>query len=114
MQKQEANKTCYSVCQMLDKIIPVNIHNAPVSHIIVNQPIDQKRYDHLYEQWLNPNHNVWKDFVEEQSQQKKVPEDLKKLSVSKLKSLLNKLVNLEDYEKAVKIRDEISKRENKT
>ena len=41
-------------------------------------------------------------------------EDLKKLSVSKLKSLLNKLVNLEDYEKAVKIRDEISKRENKT
>jgi hypothetical protein len=54
------------------------------------------------------------NFVEEQSQQKKVPEDLKKLSVSKLKSLLNKLVNLEDYEKAVKIRDEISKRENKT
>ena len=54
------------------------------------------------------------DFVEEQSHQKKVPEDLKKLSVSKLKSLLNKLVNLEDYEKAVKIRDEISKRENKT
>ena len=54
------------------------------------------------------------DFVQEQSQQKKVPEDLKKLSISKLKSLLNKLVNLEDYEKAVKIRDEISKRENKT
>jgi len=54
------------------------------------------------------------NFVEEQNQQKKIPEDLKKLSLSKLKSLLNKLVNLEDYEKAVKIRDEISKRENKT
>jgi protein-arginine kinase activator protein McsA len=36
---------------------------------------------------------------------------LKKLSLAKLKSLLDKLVNLEDYEKAVKIRDEISKRE---
>lgn len=52
-------------------------------------------------------------FVEEQSKQKAVPDDLKKLSLSKLKSLLDKLVNLEDYEKAVKIRDEISKRESK-
>lgn len=53
------------------------------------------------------------NFVEEQSKQKAVPDDLKKLSLTKLKSLLDKLVNLEDYEKAVKIRDEISKRESK-
>ena len=58
--------------------------------------------------------NWIQNFVEEQNEQKRIPEDLKKLSLSKLKSLLNKLVNLEDYEKAVKIRDEISKRENKT
>ena len=57
--------------------------------------------------------NWIQNFVEEQSKQKAVPNDLKKLSVSKLKSLLDKLVNLEDYEKAVKIRDEISKRESK-
>ena len=57
--------------------------------------------------------NWIKNFVEEQSKQKAVPDDLNKLSLSKLKSLLNKLVNLEDYEKAVKIRDEISKRESK-
>lgn len=57
--------------------------------------------------------NWIQNFVEEQSKQKEVPDDLKKLSLSKLKSLLNKLVNLEDYEKAVKIRDEISKRESK-
>ena len=44
----------------------------------------------------------------------RVPDDLNKLPLSKLKSLLDKLVNLEDYERAVKIRDEISKRENKT
>ena len=60
-----------------------------------------------------PEESWIQNFVEEQSKQKAVPEDLKKLSLSKLKSLLNKLVNLEDYEKAVKIRDEISKRENK-
>tara|TARA_A200000113_G_scaffold209248_2_gene208165 strand:- start:527 stop:1150 length:624 start_codon:yes stop_codon:yes gene_type:complete len=60
-----------------------------------------------------PEESWIQNFVEEQSRQKAVPEDLKKLSLSKLKSLLNKLVNLEDYEKAVKIRDEISKRENK-
>ena len=57
--------------------------------------------------------NWIQNFVEEQSKQKAVPDDLKKLSLTKLKSLLDKLVNLEDYEKAVKIRDEISKRESK-
>ena len=57
--------------------------------------------------------NWIQNFVEEQSKQKAVPDNLKKLSLTKLKSLLDKLVNLEDYEKAVKIRDEISKRESK-
>ncbi|MDA9035421.1 bifunctional nuclease family protein [Flavobacteriaceae bacterium] len=56
--------------------------------------------------------NWIRSFVAEQSKQKELPDDLKKLSLSKLKTLLNKLVNLEDYEKAVKIRDEISKRES--
>ena len=89
--------------------------NAPIFiyDSILNQAgfdeksIRKSKKDKTEESWIQ-------DFVEEQSQQKKVPEDLKKLSISKLKSLLNKLVNLEDYEKAVKIRDEISKRENKT
>jgi bifunctional DNase/RNase len=59
----------------------------------------------------NKSEDNWiKSFVEEQSKQKELPDDLIKLSLSKLKILLNKLVNLEDYEKAVKIRDEISKR----
>ena len=61
----------------------------------------------------NKSEDNWiKSFVEEQSKQKELPDDLIKLSLSKLKTLLNKLVNLEDYEKAVKIRDEISKRES--
>ena len=56
----------------------------------------------------NKSEDNWiKSFVEEQSKQKELPDDLIKLSLSKLKTLLNKLVNLEDYEKAVKIRDEI-------
>lgn len=59
----------------------------------------------------NKEDDNWvQNFVEEQSKQKAVPDDLKKLSLSKLKSLLDKLVNLEDYEKAVEIRNEISKR----
>ena len=56
--------------------------------------------------------NWIQNFVEEQSKHKAVPNNLKKLSLKKLKSLLDRLVNLEDYEKAVKIRDEISKRES--
>ena len=68
--------------------------------------IRKSKKDKTDESWIQ-------NFVEEQNEQKKIPENLKKLSLSKLKSLLNKLVNLEDYEKAVKIRDEISKRENK-
>ena len=60
----------------------------------------------------NKGNEKWiQNFVEEQSKQKAVPDDLKKLSLAKLKSLLDKLINIEDYEKAVKIRDEISKRE---
>ena len=61
---------------MLDKIISTNIHTAPVRHIIINQPIDQKRYDHLYEQWLNPDHDVWQDFVAEQQIQLEQQDEL--------------------------------------
>jgi bifunctional DNase/RNase len=59
----------------------------------------------------NIEENWIQNFVAEQSKQNALPDNLQKLSLSKLKSLLDKLVNLEDYEKAVKIRDEISKRE---
>jgi bifunctional DNase/RNase len=70
-----------------------------------SEEISKKKGDKGEDDWI---HN----FVEEQSKQKKLPDDLKKLSISKLKTLLNKLVNVEDYEKAVKIRDEISKRKS--
>ena len=53
--------------------------------------------------------NWIQNFVEEQNRQKAVPDDLKKLSLTKLKSLLDKLVNLEDYEKAVKIKMKFQK-----
>ncbi|WP_420062554.1 UvrB/UvrC motif-containing protein [Klebsiella pneumoniae] len=41
-----------------------------------------------------------------------MPKDLKELSLSKLKTLLSKLVSQENYEKAVRVRDEISKRKS--
>ena len=52
------------------------------------------------------------NFVKEQSDRNEDIGDLKKLSVSKLKSLLTKLVSQENYEKAAKVRDELSKRKS--
>jgi protein-arginine kinase activator protein McsA len=39
-------------------------------------------------------------------------EDLNKLSITKLKALLSKLVSQENYEKAARVRDELSKRKS--
>ena len=52
------------------------------------------------------------NFVTEQTVKNEDIGDLKKLSVSKLKSLLTKLVSHENYEKAAKVRDELSKRKS--
>ena len=52
------------------------------------------------------------NFVTEQTGKNEDIRDLKKLSVSKLKSLLSKLVSQENYEKAAKVRDELSKRKS--
>ena len=52
------------------------------------------------------------NFVKEQNNRNEDIGDLKKLSVSKLKSLLTKLVSQENYEKAAKVRDELSKRKS--
>ena len=52
------------------------------------------------------------NFVTEQTSKNEEIGDLKKLSISKLKSLLTKLVSHENYEKAAKVRDELSKRKS--
>ena len=52
------------------------------------------------------------NFVTEQTGKNEEIGDLKKLSISKLKSLLTKLVSQENYEKAAKVRDELSKRKS--
>ncbi len=52
------------------------------------------------------------NFVTEQTGKNEDIGDLKNLSVSKLKSLLTKLVSQENYEKAAKVRDELSKRKS--
>ena len=54
--------------------------------------------------------NWIQNFVTEQSKKTTSNEDLKKLSVKKLKDLLATLVLQEDYEKAAQVRDELSKR----
>lgn len=60
-----------------------------------------------------PSEDKWiQNFVTEQTNKNQDIGDLKKLSVSKLKSLLTKLVSQENYEKAAKVRDELSKRKS--
>ena len=88
--------------------------NAPI--FIYDSILNEAGFDekNINKSKKNKSDESWiQTFVKEEGKQMKVPDDLNKLSLSKLKSLLDKLVNLEDYEKAVKIRDEISKRENK-
>lgn len=89
--------------------------NAPI--FIYDSILNEAGFDekNINKSKKNKSDESWiQSFVKEEGKQMKVPDDLNKLPLSKLKSLLDKLVNLEDYEKAVKIRDEISKRENKT
>ena len=52
------------------------------------------------------------NFVAEQTGKNEDIGDLKKLSLSKLKALLAKFVSQENYEKAAKVRDELSKRKS--
>ena len=54
--------------------------------------------------------NWIQNFVAEQSRLSEMEDDIKKLSVSKLKKLLSTLVAQENYEKAARVRDELSKR----
>ena len=89
--------------------------NAPI--FIYDSILNEARFDekNINKSKKNKSDESWiQSFVKEEGKQMKVPDDLNKLPLSKLKSLLDKLVNLEDYERAVKIRDEISKRKNKT
>jgi len=51
-------------------------------------------------------------FVTEQSNKNEEIGDLKNYTVSELKALLTKLVNQESYEKAARVRDELSKRKS--
>lgn len=56
--------------------------------------------------------NWIQNFVTEQSNKNVEIEDLNKLSITKLKALLSKLVSQENYEKAARVRDELSKRKS--
>ena len=102
------SRTSDAIAMALRFSAPIFIYESILNQAGFDEKsIRKSEKDKTEESWIQ-------NFIEEQNQQKKLPEDFKKLSISKLKILLNKLVNLEDYEKAGVIRDEISKRENKT
>jgi len=48
---------------MLDKIKKTNIHKESIPYIVINGTVDLKEYDSLYEQWNNPSHTVWTNFL---------------------------------------------------
>ena len=48
---------------MLGNIRKTNVHKEPIPYIIINGPVDLKDYDSLYEQWNNPSHIVWTNFL---------------------------------------------------
>ena len=48
---------------MLGNIRKTNVHKEPIPYIIINGPVDLKDYDELYEQWNNPTHSVWTNFL---------------------------------------------------
>ena len=48
---------------MLGNIRKTNVHKEPIPYIIINGPVDLKDYDSLYEQWNNPIHQVWTNFL---------------------------------------------------
>jgi len=54
--------------------------------------------------------NWIQNFVTEQTKKNALPKNLAKMPTDKLQDLLSKLVALEDYEQAVRVRDELSKR----
>ena len=102
------SRTSDAIAMALRFSAPIFIYDSILNQAGFDEKsIRKSKNDKAEENWIQ-------NFVEEQNQQKKIPGDFKKLSLSKLKLLLNKLVNLEDYERAGEIRDEISKRENKT
>ncbi len=102
------SRTSDAIAMALRFSAPIFIYDSILNQAGFDEKsIRKSKNDKADENWIQ-------NFVGEQNQKKKIPDDFKKLSLSKLKLLLNKLVNLEDYERAGEIRDEISKRENKT
>ena len=49
---------------MLNKIKRINVYRSANPYIYLNQPIDTKLYDGLYEQWDRPSHKRWQDFFD--------------------------------------------------
>ena len=70
--------------------------------------------ENKYEKNKSKSDENWiENFVKSQTSKNIIPKNISDLSNKNLLNLLKKLVASEDYEGAVKIRDEISKRKNK-
>ena len=87
-------------------------YNAPIfayDSILKKAGFSAKITENLSKQ---PEDKWLENFVSDKLNKNDQKYDLKKLPVNKLKSLLSKLISQENYEKAVLIRDELSKRKS--
>ena len=48
---------------MLENLKTTNVHKDAIPYMIINDVIDVKEYDKLYEQWNNPDHVLWEIFL---------------------------------------------------
>lgn len=109
------------ICErdQIEEIIDARTSDAVALSIRFNAPI------FTYENILNKagysddEHNTgtgaqdenWiKNFIQEQNPQKSMIHELAKVETKELKKLLTKMLKIEDYESAAKIRDELRKR----
>ena len=77
---------------------------------IILYPNQDDHNDLKFFPFPNISEDNWIKKTVKDSKENKLPENIENFSILKLKNILKKLVNEEEYEKAVRVRDLIAKK----
>lgn len=99
-------RTSDAVAIAIRSKVPIYTLESVLTEASFSEDENKKNKSNNDEKWIEK-------FVKNQTTKNIIPNNLSSLSDKNLLNLLKKLVTSEDYEGAVKIRDEISKRKNK-
>ena len=99
-------RTSDAVAIAIRSKVPIYTFESVLSEASFSENKFEKNKSKSDENWIE-------NFVKSQTSKNIIPKNISNLSNKNLLNLLKKLVASEDYEGAVKIRDEISKRKNK-